>query len=249
MGTRLNDIITGDLEPLIVRAATTNKLYPTAFSEQFPNDILHYDWNPDNWIKDLAFADAENEESAVIIDGFKGVITYREDKYQNKVDWDFRNIRSRRWKVTIDQYDVATNYVIGDFTESGGKLWVCVSPIIGTTPVEGNYWSIMTESVIENYYFAPADYGISNIPNNNLTVDPNDYEDYLTFEALHSPSLASWTFHNNTIQSSPSAIYFEESHNNTVSHCDLSNNTYSGLRMQWGSNTNKIFNKSLTIIR
>ena len=43
-------IITGPNEPLIVMAVATNGINGMAFSETYPGDIIHYDWNPANWL-------------------------------------------------------------------------------------------------------------------------------------------------------------------------------------------------------
>ncbi len=102
-----------------------------------------------------------------------------------------------------------------------------------------------SETSIENQTINNATYAIVGGFCNDTYVG-NFSSEGCTFGGQWFFRSSNTTVHNNTIQSSPSAIYLEESHNNTVSHCDLSNNTYSGLRMQWGSNTNKIFNNTIS---
>jgi hypothetical protein len=86
----------GQIEPLVVTALSINTLNIEAKSETYPQDIIYYDWNPDNWLKDLCFA-AEDE---VILLGFKGVIYFRHDtKNDNSLGYDFRNVKFRRWAL------------------------------------------------------------------------------------------------------------------------------------------------------
>lgn len=93
------DINTGNTESLIVTAIDIDKIDKVAISQQYPQDIIWYDWNPDNWIRDIGFA-AWDE---VIIDGFRGVIYFRHDTINNNsIGYDFRNVKFRRWKIVDD---------------------------------------------------------------------------------------------------------------------------------------------------
>lgn len=83
---------TGPTEVLVVEALTASTLKSEAKSESYPQDIIHYElvqshyWN------------------GVLIDGGdRGWIYYREDTLQNnKVDYDFRNVKWRRWNTQAD---------------------------------------------------------------------------------------------------------------------------------------------------
>lgn len=88
-------INTGINEPLTVLATSVNTLDNVAYSKKYPQDIIYYDWNPDNWKYDLAFGGYDEE----VLNGFKGVIHYRKDtKKQVEIGYDFRNVKFRRWK-------------------------------------------------------------------------------------------------------------------------------------------------------
>ena len=92
--------ITGVNEPLIVLATGVDTISHEAKSALYPQDIIHYDWNPANWMDDLSFADAESEPATAIITSFKGVIYFRHDTLlDNYVGYDFRNVKFRRWET------------------------------------------------------------------------------------------------------------------------------------------------------
>ena len=87
------DTITGTVESLIVLATSENTISTEAYSEQFPTDMIRYDWNPANWLTDTGFS-----VGGTIISGFKGVITYRHDTINNvSAHYDWRNVKFRRW--------------------------------------------------------------------------------------------------------------------------------------------------------
>jgi hypothetical protein len=101
-------IITGVTEPLIVQAISNDEISTEAKSELFPQDIIHYDWNPENWKYDLGFA-AYNEQ---VVTGWKGTIYFRHDtKNDVLLGYDFRNVKSRRWNSTISPNPEISTYV------------------------------------------------------------------------------------------------------------------------------------------
>jgi len=88
-------INTGTVEPLILLATSDSTIDGRAYSPLFPNDVLEYDWDENNWLDDYSFAD-----TGVIVTGWKGVITYRWDtKADNETGYDFRNVKFRRWAI------------------------------------------------------------------------------------------------------------------------------------------------------
>jgi hypothetical protein len=105
------------IEQLIVMAIGTNKIGREAYSADFPNDIIHYDWNPVNFRADKGFAlnITQQEPDAyvfgTIIPDFRGVITYRHDTVQNvSAYFDFRNVTFRRWNLaTLPVWDEEQN--------------------------------------------------------------------------------------------------------------------------------------------
>ena len=115
----LNDgnpvINTGTAEPLIVMATSANTLSVEAYSPSYPQDLIHYDWNPANHSDCLDFA-----ISTVMITGFKGVITKRHDTIlNNHSNHDYRNAKSRVWNVEQPAHAIETSYTEGDFVSYG----------------------------------------------------------------------------------------------------------------------------------
>jgi hypothetical protein len=103
-------IKTGETEHLIVMATSPNTLDKRAKSIEYPNDIIHYDWNPVNWSNNLNFA-IEGE----IVEGFKGVIHFRRDTLlNNQTNHDYRNVVNRLYNVTQPTW-AAGVYNEGDF--------------------------------------------------------------------------------------------------------------------------------------
>ena len=173
----LDSIITGTLEPLIVTAISDNTTSPVAVSENFPEDIIHYDWNPANWIGDLSFS-----AETTIITGFKGVIYFRHDtKYDNYMGYDFRNCKFRRWNCTSlnGAWDSETTYNIGSSVQINEGVYY--SLLTGNTTEPGGsgqeFWVLLFD--LGNFsYFAPA----PGFPPQGLDVpDVNDFIDLLTF--------------------------------------------------------------------
>ena len=104
-------VIVGVTEPLIITAVDVNKLDMVAKSATYPQDIIYYDWNPDNWLHDLSFA----VDGTTIITGWKGVIISRYDtikEIQAPSDW--RNCVTRRWETAAPAWDAETTYAAGD---------------------------------------------------------------------------------------------------------------------------------------
>jgi hypothetical protein len=92
--TATEDINIGSTEPLIVLAISESALDSRAYSELYPYDVIHYDWNPANWLTDISFGG--NDET--LVTGFKGVIYFRHDTlHDNYMGYDFRNVKFRRW--------------------------------------------------------------------------------------------------------------------------------------------------------
>ena len=90
------EINIGTTEPLTVLALSANTISSKVKSELYPDDIILYDWNPDNWKFDLAFS-AWDE---TVLTGFKGVITDRHATFNNvKCGYDCRNVLLRRWEA------------------------------------------------------------------------------------------------------------------------------------------------------
>lgn len=175
--TRFDDINTGELEPLIVKAAGNSSLFVQAYSEQYPQDIIYYDWNPNNWLSDKGFTNDSNE----IIPNFKGVIYRRYDTEQsNDLPYDFRNVKFRRWKFDSFSYpywDSGSTYNRFDFVQvtgnTGGIYISMVDNNTGNDYLDVNYW-VKTNDFAATEYLYP----ILN------TAEPLDYIDCYTFHGF-----------------------------------------------------------------
>lgn len=97
-----SDVNYGELEPLLITTDSYGIPTNIAQSQIYPTDIIHYDWNPENWMGDISFF-----KDMDFVDEFSGVIYYREDTInQNKVGYDFRNVKFRRWEIIFsDEID------------------------------------------------------------------------------------------------------------------------------------------------
>ena len=181
--TRTNDINIGEIEVLYLTANSTCSFEPDAYSENYPNDIIRYDWNPNNWIKDLGFANAEaitgsgitiNISGVTIIPGFKGVIYMREDtKNSNILGYDFRNVKFRRWKLDYPEWTSGDTYNIRDIVQvAGDGAYISKS--------DGNLNNSLTDTIHWNKlieYTTTPYFGVSSLTSPNSS----DYIDILTF--------------------------------------------------------------------
>lgn len=44
-------------------------------------------------------------------------------------------------QAKVNAYSATTNYVPGEYVTSGGYVWMCQNPVVGTTPVQGTSWT------------------------------------------------------------------------------------------------------------
>ncbi len=178
VNTTLNDdpIIIGNLEHLIFTATSANAINREVYSVEYPQDIIHYDWNPANWLDDLSFADAE-VTALVIIPGFKGVITFRHDTLlDNYTGYDFRECKSRRWKPAVSGWDSGVEYHADDFSKHSNKIWIGIATGTNKEPgIETTYWKELINLNKSEYVF-PVYGGTNGIPAN-----PGEYADFKTF--------------------------------------------------------------------
>lgn len=172
-------INTGTTEPIVVTAYSTNKLHSIAKSTLHEKDILHYDFNPQNWINDVAFAYPTGSVEDMVT-GFKGVITYREDTKQGVSAWyDFRAVKFRRYSVDADDYDSATTYQNNAYVTYDGKIYRSVkfSNLNNTPDSSPTWWFNVSSNFLDFYpYISWSDTSII-----GLTANSADFEDYFTF--------------------------------------------------------------------
>ena len=121
------------IEQLVVMATGVDTISEEAFSEDYPNDIIRYDWNPLHFRADKGFAlnitqqEPDGYVFGTIIPNFKGAITYREDTIQcNSAPFDLRNAKYRRWNLaTLPVWDEEqqTSYALGACVQRNNYIY------------------------------------------------------------------------------------------------------------------------------
>lgn len=178
-GTNNPEIVTGVNETLIVLALNANTISHEATSELYPHDVIHYDWNPDNWKFDLAFS-AHDEQ---VLAGLTGVIYFRHDtKNDNSLGYDFRNVKFRRWRLDATPNGFHTNYVGISSTAPGVSNAADYADYLTFNGIAGAY----EEQVFSNHFRCIRDttsyqYYIGSILGNNVFNLTNNYGWYEVF--------------------------------------------------------------------
>jgi len=225
--TRLDDINEGPIEPLTLTALSTNEVSPIATSTLYPQDIIHYDWKSDHWIWDPAFSNIvmpednpASLEGVELINGYKGVIYRREDtKNNNILGYDFRHIKFRRWKYDYPIYDENTTYQKGDRVEVP-QYGVVISLVDDNTnnPVQDWEEGWGTWSKIIDYEY--TEYWCNN---SYISYDPDDYEDYYTFQGFDEYNTYEINVKNNVFENIHDSY---KSYNEMSMGSSLSNNVF-----------------------
>lgn len=169
----LGTIVTGVTEPLIVTASSANTLEPVAYSALHPEDIIYYDWNPDNWLDDLSFSN-----TGVIVTGFKGLIYIRYDTLLgNSLVGDFRNCKFRSWKTNAPAYNNGTTYAARVFVTYNNVVYISAAGSnTGNTPATtgSDFWCPCL-NLTDNEYWN------NNPTSTNGILSGTDFIDTLTF--------------------------------------------------------------------
>lgn len=192
----ISDIYTGINEPIIVTAIGTNTIDNIVKSEMYPNDIIHYDWNPNNWIRDKGFADNTNMLSPVIIEGWKGVIYFRHDTINNNsAGNDFRNCKDRRYRENCPIYLAGTTYALNAIVKEGNKIYTSIQAAntAHTPSTSGTWWKEIINLEVTRYIFSSPN-GLCGIP-----ADPLDYIDCTMFMPYAGKTYEA-SFFNNTFK-------------------------------------------------
>ena len=172
LDAELNPIVnTGATEPIIVTAISPNKISHVAKSKLYPNDIIHYDWNGENWKYDLAFA-AWDEE---VLPQWKGVIYFRHDTLNDvSMGHDFRKVLNRRWKRNDPVYAAETTYAAGDKAQDATGLYMSlVDDNTGNALTSTAHWVKIIDYAITAYVCPVLD-------------DAQDAEDYIDVPCFYS---------------------------------------------------------------
>jgi hypothetical protein len=108
---------TGANEPILVLATSSNTISIDAYQPSYPNDKIKYDWS---------FASTEITGTPTY-----GIISERIDEYENRTDYDHRQINFIRYQSyksggnltgTINEYDCTTGVMLGNGTSFTTEL-------------------------------------------------------------------------------------------------------------------------------
>ena len=175
-------IHTGANEPITVMATSSNTLAPEAWSLTHPTDVLRYSWNASGEMPRHFY----DEEFSSTPEGFKGIITRREDTINNiKTNYDFREITYRLFSIEQPAW-TSQVYYEGSVVQFGNIIYFATDVVQGTDiPGESPYW-IKVIDITENkylsygYYFDDYDY-YRYVFNLRLTINPSDFIDRTMF--------------------------------------------------------------------
>lgn len=183
--TILSDVNIGPIEPIVVTATSENTISSIAYSLVHPQDILHYDWNPDNWLGNKSFSDIDatyDIETSSIVDGFKGVITYREDTIKKNITgFDFKNVKNRRWAIDITTmtWSSAITYAKGAYVSDGvNKVYKSKKEGNNNHVVTDAEWWQMAIDCTQDVYWSWSESDFF-----GMDINASDYVDRYTFDA------------------------------------------------------------------
>lgn len=165
------EVITCDVEPILLTAISVTDFSTIAYSSIFPEDILYYSFK-------------NNAVSAPGAD--RGYISRRIDTKKNvDVPFDFRYVKFRRWGITASEWDGLTTYAAKAIVKKNNKIYIsaCADNLNhdpATTSTESTlntyYWVYLP--IIDGAFLANDSLGEVG----GLTFTPTTlYEDYLMF--------------------------------------------------------------------
>ena len=170
--TTLTDINTGATEQLILFATAPSVLDSRVYSPTYPQDVIHYDWNPDNWLADYSFS----SDQATIVPGWKGIITYRWDTRQdNSCYYDFRNVKFRRWAVAPGAWDAESTYLPGEWCSLSDVAYRTADTSTNEEPGSAGSWTALYDMT------TPYQAWVSTSFFNGCPLDAEDFDDFYTF--------------------------------------------------------------------
>ena len=219
-------IHTGETEPLIVFATSSNTLAQEAYSPSHPEDIIRYDWDNSNWQGIMAFYDNGTSET---VPGWKGVIYRREDNLTgNRCNFDFREITYRVWNIEQEAWDELTEYTAGDFVQVGTIIYWALDTSTDVEPGvdEGweDYWKVIIDlddgdGGMHSYFVLRQSGWYSGIVEDSIQiVDIEDYVDRTMFDGDCYYNVFDEYFHN-----LPYTIFGTSCDNNTFGSGCLAN--------------------------
>lgn len=157
-------------EPLVVLAISSTTIDSRAYSPAYPQDEIYYDWNPNNWIGDISFAHPDSG----MVEGFKGVITYRKDHLLNlSTGYDWRNIKFRRWAATAPVWDDETPYEAGTFVSYLAKIYKALTADTVNDPTTARWVEICDSAAYIGWN--------STLLESGIPMDAADFTNVYTF--------------------------------------------------------------------
>ena len=165
-----NTIHTDTVEPLIVEAATTNKVFRIVTSTLHPEDYIEYD------VTNILCEDNSTAR--------KGKITHRIDKNGNETGYDFKGVIFLRKAIIVPAWSNSTSYAQSSLVSIGSKLykycWLDPS-VAGESPVNHQDWIEYLDLSTFNYWLpyvlnsGTATLNIGCVLNAGVTYDSDKY--------------------------------------------------------------------------
>jgi hypothetical protein len=197
-------IVLGEIEPLIVSATSLKTLSTDAYSINYPNDIIHVNFDFDNIpisnkqyrtgvADDVGILEMMGTGSTIFeilfpdsienFPYFKGIITNRKDPLKNiETTFDFRNVTHRLWNISQPEWTGTTEYEQGSLVEYNDIIYSATTYISsgGTSPDYGGDWAFIMNTWGNEYIcFNPNYYVPYDIPDlSGLTISIF-YESYV----------------------------------------------------------------------
>jgi hypothetical protein len=128
----------GPVEPILVLATSNNTISVDAHQPEYPNDKIKYDWS---------FSTTESTNGTAF-----GRITERIDEFNNRTDYDHRNILFKRYKLFTHREELRINgtvEILSDGTVIGTNTtfnFLTVGDVIYTDNTYPSYFEIISIS-------------------------------------------------------------------------------------------------------
>lgn len=188
-------VYTGATETLYLTPASSSEFYAQVISEQYPNDIIYYDFNNEKFRTDISNTTYNRY----------GYIYYRKDCIRNieVQGYDFRTHIIQRFNVdtaNYNQWSSGSTYTVGSYVWNGGNLFLCYKAVASPTTTQpssdGDSWLQVGNSAIALSKTGSTNYGLWTLYANASTL----YTGY-TFGSSSSINNTSLTCYDITIKS------------------------------------------------
>ena len=160
----------GTSEALIIRAISESEFGIEVYSLNYPNDIIHYDFD------DILVEDGLTARS--------GKIVYRKDTENNlETYYDFRNVLLRRYDVSStlnDEWVTSTAIAEDDAVIYNDDLYKCGESHTSGVSFDADKFIKLFENISNNSYLWDS---TSVVLGNTVVFSDTTFNDYYTFEA------------------------------------------------------------------